>query len=37
MQEERQYEQEDKIHKVNAFIQANKILKDEKDERKSNE
>ena len=37
MQEERQFEQEDKVNKVNAFIQANQILKDEKNERKNNE
>jgi len=37
MQEERAYEAEDKTHKTNAFIQANQILKEEKDERQSNE
>ena len=37
MHEERLYEQEDKTHKINAFIQANQILKDEKTERHSNE
>ena len=37
MHEERLYEQEDKTHKINAFIQANQILKDEKSERHSNE
>ena len=34
MYEERLFEHEDKTHKVNAFVQANKILKNEKDERK---
>ena len=33
MQEERNFEQEDKIHKTNAFILANQILKDEKNGR----
>ena len=37
MQEERQFEHEDKTHKVNAFIQANQILRDEKSERQGNE
>lgn len=37
MQEERTFEMEDKIHKTNAFIRANQILKDEKSERKENE
>jgi len=37
MQEEQLFEQEDKTHKVNAFIQANQILKDEKSERQGNE
>ena len=33
MFEEQTYESEDKVHKTNAFIQANQILKDEKNER----
>ena len=33
MFEEKTYETEDKVHKTNAFIQANQILKDEKNER----
>ena len=37
MREERNFEIEDKTHKTNAFIQANQILKDEKDQRKDNE
>ena len=37
MHEERNYEMEDKVHKTNAFIQANQILKDEKNERQTNE
>ena len=37
MNEERNYEMEDKVHKTNAFIQANQILKDEKNERQTNE
>ncbi len=37
MLEEREYENEDKTHKTNAFIAANQILLDEKCERKTNE
>lgn len=33
MHEERHFENEDKTHKTNAFIQANQILQDEKNER----
>ena len=37
MFEEQTYESEDKVHKTNAFIQANQILKDEKNERQNND
>lgn len=37
MLEEREYEEEDKTHKTNAFIAANQILLDEKHERQDNE
>lgn len=37
MHQERNYEEEDKVHKTNAFIEANRILKDEKQERTDNE
>ncbi len=37
MHDERNFEQADKTHKTNAFISANQILKDEKQERQDNE
>lgn len=35
MQEERKFEQDDKTHKVNAFIMANQLLKNEKADKKT--
>ena len=35
MQEERKFEQDDKTHKVNAFIMANQLLKNEKSEKQN--
>ena len=37
MFDERNFENQDKVHKTNAFIQANQILKEEKNERQTNE